>query len=117
MPVVSLGDYVDVVADSEDKFHGNQVVYVGWDKHLMCCATAAYPLPPDMPFGTMVEKVLPEPYALHPHFKEIKWDDVVWLLDNKPFTPDMDASLHDNGIHHKSCVRFQTPGLEDSSGM
>jgi len=36
---------------------------------------------------------------------------VRWLRDGEPFTPDMERSLAENGVLHKSVVRLQTPGL------
>ena len=51
-------DYADrvEVADAPEKFHGNIVVYVHWEQHLSFCAALAFPLPPAMPFGALVER-------------------------------------------------------------
>ena len=116
MPVTSLNGYVDNVMDDVSKFHGNQVVYVGWDEHLMFCASTAYPLPPEMPFADLIKDVLPSTYAIHPDFEKIDWDAVQWSLNNEPFTPDLEASLKDNGIKHKCSLRFVTPGLNGVKG-
>ncbi len=46
MTVIAKDGYVDLVQDKVDNFHGNQVVYVSWDDHLLFCAAQAFPLPP-----------------------------------------------------------------------
>ena len=39
MPVHAITpDYKGEVKDRLENFHGNQIVYVGWDHHLMFCA-------------------------------------------------------------------------------
>ena len=57
MPVASTYDYRGEVRDAAANFHGNQVTYVNWKRHLMFCAPLAFPFPPDMPFGAIVEAV------------------------------------------------------------
>ena len=42
MAVQALKDYKFPPADSQDKFHGGQLLYVGWDDHLMFCSPFAY---------------------------------------------------------------------------
>jgi phenol hydroxylase P4 protein len=109
-------EYPVVMMDSVDRFHGNQLVYMGWDYHTSICTANAYPLPPDMPFGALTEAVLPSVLAPHPDFAKIQWDKVEWLLDGKAFTPDMSKSLKDNGVGHKSLIRFKTPELTGYKG-
>jgi phenol hydroxylase P4 protein len=104
--------YTGPNADAVGNFHGNQLVYVGWDEHLMFPFAAAFPLPPAMPFAALVKEVLPSAYSLHPEFEKIDWDRVEWLLDGERFTPAMDKSLGENGIGHKSLLRLRTPGLD-----
>jgi len=109
-------DYKGEVLDKFENFHGNQVVYVGWDRHLMFCAPFAYPVPPEMDFETLRTQVMPETFSLHPEFAEINWDEVTWLLDGEAFTPQANVSLKDQGVSHKSVLRFQTPGLNGYKG-
>ncbi len=116
MPVKSIGEYPALVRDKVDNFHGNQLVFVGWDHHLMIDSPRAFPLPPDMPFGALVSEVLPAAYAPHPEWEQVDWDETEWLLDGESFTPNMDASLRDNGIGHKSVLRFNTPSLDGIAG-
>lgn len=110
------GEYPEVLMDTVDKFHGNQLVYVGWDDHISICTANAYPLPPDMPFGALTEAVLPTVLAPHPDFTQIKWEEVQWMLDGESFTPDMSKSLAENGVGHKSLIRFKTPSLNGYKG-
>jgi phenol hydroxylase P4 protein len=110
------GEYPSVNMDSVERFHGNQLVYVGWDHHTSICTANAYPLQPDMPFGALTEAVLPSVLGPHPDFPLIDWAKVEWLLDGAAFTPDMGKSLKDNGVGHKSLIRFKTPGLNGYKG-
>jgi len=121
MTVAAIKDYHFPPADSLDKFHGAQLIYVGWDQHLLFCAPYCFPLPPTMPFGAMVEQVLPPAFGYHPEFKQIDWSQVQWLRSNgtaagEPFTPDFAKSLADNGLGHKDAIRFRTPGLNGIQG-
>lgn len=116
MPVTAIGDYPALVRDGVENFHGNQMVVVGWDRHLMIDAPMAFPLPPGMPFGALVSEVMPIAFGAHPEWGRIVWETVTWLLDGEPFTPKFDASLEDNGIGHKSVIRFDTPGLTGIGG-
>ena len=116
MSVVALKEYKGEVRDSVDRFHGNQLVYVHWEKHLSFCAPLAFPLPPGMPFGAITSDVVGPIYGLHPDWAKIAWSKANWTLDGKPFTPDPAKSLADNGIGHKSVLRLTTPGLSGPGG-
>lgn len=112
MPVKAINDnYRFEPADLEKNFHGNRLVYVGWDHHLFFCAPICFPLPPEMPFSALVKEVIPGVFGVHPDFAGIDWDSVIWHLNGEPFTPAMDASLDSQGITHKSVLRMETPGL------
>jgi phenol hydroxylase P4 protein len=117
MPVTALKPgYAPAAADTEDKFHGNRLLYVGWDDHLLFCAPVCLPLPGAMPFGALVKDVLPGVYGSHPDFARIDWDRVQWFESGRPFKPDFGKSLADNGVQHKSALRFRTPGLDGIKG-
>ena len=59
MAVIALNpEYGAPAADTEDKFHGNRLLYVGWQQHLLFCSPICLPLPPTMPFGAFVSQVL-----------------------------------------------------------
>ncbi len=116
MSVKAIGDYPALVKDNVENFHGNQMVIVGWDHHLMISSPMAFPLPPEMPFGAFVKEVMPAAYAQHPEWLKISWNDVEWMLDGESFTPNMGSSFKENGVGHKSVIRFKTPGLNGIGG-
>ncbi|HEY1130397.1 MAG TPA: phenol hydroxylase subunit P4 [Roseateles sp.] len=117
MPVVALKPgYAGPVQDTEDKFHGNRLLYICWDEHLLFCAPVALPLPPAMPFGALLSEVLPGVYGSHPDFARIDWSQVLWTESGKHFKPDAAKSLAENGLVHKSVLRFRTPGLRGIQG-
>lgn len=102
--------------DAVGNFHGNRLVYIGWDAHLMFPFAAALPLPPSMPFAALGAEVLPQAFGAHPDFERIDWDAVRWLRDGAAFTPDPNATLEQNGIGHKCLLRLVTPGLDGIGG-
>ncbi|ENO79117.1 phenol hydroxylase subunit P4 [Thauera sp. 63] len=108
-------DYQGEVRDREENFHGMRVLYVGWDHHLMF-ATLAFMLPPDTPFAKLTREILPGAFGEHPDWSQVAVDQIRWLRNGEPFTPDPAASLDANGIDHKTVLRMQTPGLEGIKG-
>jgi phenol/toluene 2-monooxygenase (NADH) P4/A4 len=110
--LLSLGEYPLREADTEDRFHGNRLIYVAWDNHLMYAAPFCLPLPPTLPFGALVRDVLPDLYGEHPEFEQIDWQRVEWSNSNQRFRPDFGKSLDQHGLVHKSLIRFRTPALE-----
>lgn len=116
MATKALRDYDFPSRDAVEGFHGNQMVFVGWDKHLMFCAPFGWPLPPSMPFGALLEAVLPPAFGAHPQFAQVDWAKAEWTKGGKPFKPDPAKSLADNGIGHKDVLRFRTPGLDGLYG-
>ena len=119
MPVTAITpDYEKHVEfrDVERNFHGNRLVYIHWEEHLSFCSAMVFPLPPVMPFTVFIEEVVKPHYAPHPDAAHIDWSKVVWTLDGKDFTPDLQKSLDENGVRHKSLLRFWTPGLTGYKG-
>jgi len=116
MTVAAVRDYIGEPLDKVENFHGNQVVYVGWDYHLMFCAPVAFAVPPDTLFSTLQDEIIPGAFSLHPDFSEVDWSQVQWHLNGESFTPDRDKSLIDQGVDHKSIIRFATPGLNGIQG-
>lgn len=102
--------------DAVENFHGNQVLYVGWDHHLMFCAPVAFAVPPDTPFSKVLEELIPGAYSLHPEFDQVDWDKAEWYLNGEPFIPQPDVTIAEQGIDHKSIIRFSTPGLDGIKG-
>ncbi len=109
-------DYSGERLDQVENFHGNQVVYVGWDRHLMFCSPIAFATPPATLFATLLDEMLPGAYAQHPEFKEVNWAEAIWHLNGEAFTPDRNKTLEEQGIDHKSILRITTPGLDGIKG-
>lgn len=117
MAVAAVKDYPGVAKDTQDRFPGGaQLTYIGWLDHLMFCAPFCLPLPPEMPFGALIEAVLPGAFGAHPDFARIDWSSVEWTKGGKPFTPDPAKSLAENGMRHKDSLTFRTPGLTGIKG-
>lgn len=116
MSVVALNEYDVEPRDLEKNFHGNRLTYIHWEDHLSFCAALAFPFPPDMPFGAILQEIIPTFYGMHPDFAKIDWAKVKWQLDGKDFTPDPAKSLGEQGFRHKSLLRFWTPGLTGPRG-
>ena len=108
----SIGDYPLLQQDTEDKFHGKQLIYLCWDNHLMFAAPLCIPVPRTLPFGALIRDVLPELYGEHPEFEDIDWKRTQWFNSDQRFIPDVGKSLEHHGIGHKSLIRFRTPALE-----
>lgn len=116
MPVAAIKEYAGEPKDKLENFHGNQLLYIGWEDHLMFCAPLAFPFPPAMRFGDIVEKVLPGAYGYHPDWAKVDWSKAEWLKSGKPWKPDFEKSLASNGLGHKDVIRFRTPGLTGIKG-
>lgn len=116
MAVHAIKEYIGEVKDRQENFHGNQLLYIGWDDHLMFCAPFCFPFPPAMRFGDVLEQVLPGAYGYHPDFKAVDWSKAEWLKSGQPFQPDVNKSLAENGLQHKDVLRFRTPGLTGIKG-
>lgn len=102
--------------DLQKNFHGNQLIYVGWDHHLMFCSAFTFPVSPEMTFAEMKDNVMAGAFAPHPMYADIDWNAATWLLNDEKFQPQADVALKDQGITHKSVLRFQTPdrGYQDA---
>ncbi|ANQ85037.1 phenol 2-monooxygenase subunit p4 [Azoarcus olearius] len=111
MPVTAIKEYVAVPRDQVANFHGKQLVYVSWDRHLLFAAPFLICLPPETPFRELVEGPLKALVSPDPDAAAIDWQRVEWLKSNQPWTPDFDASLAANGIGHKDQLRMCTAGL------
>lgn len=117
MPVIAaVPDYRGEMLDRQEKFHGKQLLYIGWEDHLMYCAPLCIPVDPQTTFGTLAKEIIPNLYAEHPDLELIDWDKVQWLRSGQAFNPDFTASVLDNGLGHKAIVRFRTPGLVGIQG-
>lgn len=116
MPVAAIKEYIGEDKDRLANFHGNQLLFVGWEDRLLFCAPFAFPFPPAMRFGDVIEKVLPGAFGYHPDWAKIDWSKAEWFKSGKPWTPNFARSLADNGLRHKDVIRFRTPGLTGIEG-
>jgi phenol hydroxylase P4 protein len=116
MGVAAVKEYRFDAADRVENFHSNQLLFIGWEDHLMFCAPFALALSPDLPFAELVEKVLPGAFGYHPDFARIDWAKAEWFKSGQPWQPQMDQSLAQNGLGHKAVIRFRTPGLTGIAG-
>jgi len=115
MTVAAVKPYRFPAQDTVGKFPA-PLLYIGWDHHMMFCAPFCLPLPPTMPFGALIQEVLPGLYGYHPDFAKIDWSQVQWFKSGQPWTPDPAKSLAENGLKHKDAIRFRTPGLTGIKG-
>lgn len=116
MSVVALAaDYRGEMKDSVDRYHGQMLLTVGWDGHL-CYPPLCFPVSPETPFKSLTTEVLPGMFAQHPDASKIDWSSVEWKSSGVAFTPAPERSLRDNGLGHKSALRFRTPGLTGYEG-
>ena len=117
MPVQAVTPhYSGDILDRRETFGGNILVYIGWDEHLLFCSAKTFPLPPDMPFQALRENILKEGFSQHPDFEHIDWTATQWQLNGRPFQPDDNKTLAEQGFDHKSLLRFKTPGLNGWRG-
>lgn len=117
MAVKALREYKGVSKDVEANFNGGRIVYFGWDKHLMFYSPICLCLPPTTTFQEVVEDIFPQHFGRHPDFEKIDWNEVEWIRGKESFAPNMEQSLDNNGIRHKTIIRMRTPGLDGINGV
>lgn len=111
MAVIALDpNYSFPHRDRVENFHGKQIVYVYWNGNRNFAAALCFPLPPDMPFGALTGDVIAGVYRDDARWENIDWRGTTWTLDGAPFTPDPARGLAEQGIGHKSLLRF-TPAF------
>ncbi len=116
MSVTAIKEYVGVPLDVVANFHGNQLLYVAWDRHLMYAAPGIFGAAPGMKFGDFVAQTLAPIYQGHPDAAQIDWSKTEWEKGDKPWTPDFARTVAENGLVHKEFLRFRTPGLNGYMG-
>ncbi|WP_207000392.1 phenol hydroxylase subunit P4 [Trinickia mobilis] len=117
MSVIALkAGYAGEIKDREENFHGNQLLFVGWEDHLMFCAPHCIPVAPTTPFNVLASELLPAMYSIHPDWQKVDLRQAEWFRSGQAFTPDFDKTLRDNGLGHKAVIRFRTPGLTGIGG-
>lgn len=117
MSVIALNEgYTGEVRDRVENFHGKQLLFIGWEDHLMFCAPHCIPVEAATPFSTLIDELIPVMYASHPDWKQVDLKAAEWFRSGEPFSPDYDGTLADNGLGHKAVIRFRTPGLTGING-
>jgi phenol hydroxylase P4 protein len=116
MTVNVIGEYRFAPRDLEANFHGQRLLYLGWDRHLMFCSPFAFLVKPQMTFAELLEQLVRPTIAAHPDSARADLRQATWYLNDEPFSPDFDASLEANGLRHKDMLRMDTPGLNGLAG-
>jgi phenol hydroxylase P4 protein len=117
MSVTALAPgYTGEIKDRVENFHGKQLLYIGWEDHLMFCAPLCIPVPPELPFAALTQEIIPALFGAHPDMAKVDWSKVEWFRSGKPFQPDPARSVTDNQLRHKAALRFRTPGLTGIGG-
>ena len=117
MAVTSLKPgYTGEIKDRVENFHGKQLLYIGWEDHLMYSAPLCIPVPPELPFAALTSEIIPGLYSGHPDMAKVDWSRVQWFRSGEAFEPDAAKSITDNGLGHKAILRFRTPGLTGVNG-
>ena len=109
-------NYRGEVRDSQKNFGDNILLYIGWDEHLLFCSALTFPVSPQMTFQELYEQVLPQGFSQHPDFAHIEKDKIQWVLNGEAFQPVYEQTLAQQGIDHKSLLRFKTIGLNGWQG-
>ena len=83
MAVAAIKEYVGVPRDLVANFNGKQLVYASWDRHLLFAAPFLLCVPPEMPFGELVNGPLSMLVQADPDAAAIDWSTVEWLKANE----------------------------------
>lgn len=116
MPVKSIGPYQFPAANREENYGGDWNIYVDWAQHLMFTCPNAYRIPPDMRLRDFLEQVMRPEVAAHPDTAQLDFARVEWTYEGKPWQPDLDLTLRENGLRHMAFLRFRSPGLDGLDG-
>jgi len=100
--------YTGPVRDRIENFHGAQLVYVHWEGHLNFCSAVTLPLPASTPFGALTAEILPSIYGIDPDWADVDLGSARWMLDGADWKPDGARPIGDQGVGHKSLIRFWT---------
>ncbi|MGB6329484.1 MAG: phenol hydroxylase subunit P4 [Halarcobacter sp.] len=119
MAVQSIGEYPIIMKDKIENFNGNQLVFINWHAHRVVSSPRAFPLPPEMPFAALLTDIIPICYKIEPDFEDLDFDktEVIWEVDGEVINPDFSKSLKENGVGHKSIIKFITPSLTGKVGV
>lgn len=117
MSVTAIKEYVGTPLDTVANFHGNQLLYICWDGHLMYAAPFIFMVAPTMKFEDVLTQLVQPVIAQHPDTAKIDWRQTTWVKGTRAWTPDFDKTVAENGLVHKEYLRFTTPGLTGYKGL
>ena len=120
MSVTAIREYIGEPRDVVANYHGNQLLYICWDRHLMFAAPFIFMVPPDMKFEEVLTQLVAPVIQPHPDAAKIEWRTTSWerggALGDVPWQHDFDRSVAENGLVHKTWLRFRAPGLDGLAG-
>lgn len=116
MSVKAIGEYHGESRDRLENFNGIQLVYLQWDKHLLFCSPFTLPVPPTLRFSDFLEQTVTPALASHFEARKIDFKSAQWTLNGHAFVPQLELSLLEQGIDHKSFLKLSTPGLIGLNG-
>ena len=118
MTVKHLGASYDFPsANAIENYGGDINFYIQWERHLLYACPSAYRAPVDMKFGDFLEKMLRPDYHAHPDTAKLDFATCEWKFDQKPWQPDFNKTLSENGIGHMDYLQFRSPGLDGMHGV
>ena len=118
MTVTNLGESYDFPsANREERYGGDINFYIQWEQHLLYACPSAYRAPVDMVLRDFLENMLRPDYAAHPDTAKVDFEKCEWKFDQKPWQPDLDKTLQENGIGHMDYLQFRSPGLAGMHGV
>jgi phenol/toluene 2-monooxygenase (NADH) P4/A4 len=117
MSTAAIKEYLGVPRDLVANFHGNQLLYVCWEGHLMYAAPSIFMVAPTMKFEDVLTQVVAPVFKDHPEAGKIAWREALWELGDRPWTPRFEKTVAENGLVHKAYLRFRTPGLLGYRGL
>jgi len=110
MAVTSTKPYIGVARDTVANFNGKQIVYVYWEQHLLFSTPYLTVVEPGMRFADFLANVVKPLMQPDPDAAKVDLTQVEWTSGKKAFKPDLNATLAENGIGHKTQLCFRTPG-------
>jgi phenol/toluene 2-monooxygenase (NADH) P4/A4 len=118
MTVKHLGPHYDFpAANRAERYGGDINFYLQWERHLLYSCPSAYRVPVNIKLRDFLEQIFRPDYSAHPDTASLDFDACEWRLDQKPWRPDLDKSLADNGIGHMDYIQFRSPALDGMHGV
>lgn len=109
--------YKGKVRDDVSHFHGQTLLFVYWEDHLLFCAPAALLVNPDDSVADLIE-VLKQALGYDPVAAQLSLENIDWYrsgdyASDERWPIDNEKTLAENGLTHKTLIRMRTPSLRD----